>query len=89
LPRFEETGGQYAAAAAERRAPRRQVNAAFVVEIVVESVDAGVRQDQAEAGQQGVPQVERAVIPGDARAEEGEHHGQNQELGSGLEEPYF
>jgi len=30
-----------------------------------------------------------AIIPGDAGAQERQHHGKKQELGSGLQKPYF
>ena len=60
----EECRREYTAAPAERGTPRCQVDAAPVVIIVVEDVDAAVRQRQADEGEQRMSEVKEPVKPG-------------------------
>ncbi len=62
--RLQRGSGQKTTAAAEWRPSGLQVDAAFVIVVVVEDIDADVTQEQADESQDSVAKMKGTVIPG-------------------------
>ena len=86
-PHRETPRRQRAAAARERRARRPQVDAGRHVARLVERVDGGVEQHEADEGEERRSPAEGALVRGGRRAGGDERDGEEQEGGPGDPEP--